>query len=69
MNDNIMTYGYPVANADDGFLVEAMKDAAILDIYCVSNKDPVHVTPDHCVKPHTAVIAYYYLADYGSVIS
>jgi hypothetical protein len=57
--DGLVSNGYIVADIQRGFLVCAMENCPVLDVYIVADPDGMHVTANHCVEPYTAVIAHY----------
>jgi len=61
MHNGIMAYGYIIADLGSIFLIGAMYDGAILDVYFIADADVINVAPNHGIEPDTAIIAYHYI--------
>ena len=59
---NVIPDGY------GGFLVSAVYDGSILDVYIAADTDRVNVSADNRVKPDTAVITCYNVTRYGCIV-
>ena len=63
MHDGVVTNRHPVADDRFCFLVSAVNDRAILDIYPVPDTDAVDIPADHRIEPDAAIIAHDDIAD------
>jgi len=68
VDDGLMRNGNIVAYVYRCFLVSAMYDGAILDVYCISYFNIVNVTPDHRIEPNTAIVTHGNFTNYGGII-
>jgi hypothetical protein len=69
MYDGVMSNGYIIANAGTTSLIGAMYAGTILDINFIAHPNEIYVTSYHRIKPNTAIIPHYDIANNGGIWS
>ena len=63
MQGSTMPYRH-IIPYDTGMFICHMQAAIVLDIGITANFDPVYVTADGAVKPHTGILFHFYHANH-----
>ena len=58
-----------VANDRSSFLIRAVNDGAVLNVYFVTQNNAVDITPNDGLKPNAALVAHFYITHDGGVFS
>jgi hypothetical protein len=69
MNHGAVTDANIVANDGSGFLIRAVNDGAVLNVYFIPQNNAVDITPYDGLKPNAALVAHFYITHNGGVFS
>ena len=68
VNNGAVPYWYIVAYANRSFLISAMKNSTVLDIYFIAYAYGVYIAAHNGGKPNAAVIPHFHVSNNSAVL-